>query len=57
MSDEKKVLSDEQLTDVNGGRNLIPPLIMNADPASTASTDTAASAASTLADEPAACIR
>lgn len=57
MSDEKKVLSDEQLTDVNGGRNLIPPLIMSTDTASTASTDTKASTASTLADEPAACIR
>lgn len=57
MSDEKKVLSDEQLTDVNGGRNLIPPLIMSTDTASGASADTKASTASTLADEPAACIR
>lgn len=64
MADEKKTLSDEQLNDVTGGRNIIPPLIMSVDTAadeaeaaSLASEATAASLASTLADEPSACIR
>ncbi|MDO4849998.1 MAG: hypothetical protein Q4B45_09575 [Coriobacteriia bacterium] len=64
MADEKKTLSDEQLNDVTGGRNIIPPLIMSVDTAageaeaaSLASEATAASLASTLADEPSPCIR
>ncbi len=65
MADEKKTLSDEQLNDVTGGRNRIPPLIMSVDTASASGEAEAALAseasttnlASTLADEPSACIR
>ncbi len=66
MADEKKTLTDEQLNDVTGGRNKIPPLIMSVDTASAASEAEAATLASeagaanlasTLADEPSACIR
>ncbi len=43
MADEKKTLSDEQLNDVTGGSNRIPPLIMCVDTTAASSKTEAAS--------------